>query len=242
MKRSVVSVVAVAGMALVGALAVAQVSSQPAKDPKPAAPAKPATQPAVQPAGKPPADAAQLPPGMSEADMQACMAAATPGEQHTHLAKGVGIWHGKSQMWMTPDAPAVPSECTSTVTSFMDGRFTKVEVAGEIPGMGPFNGFGINGYDNVAQKFQSTWIDNCGTGIMTGTGKLAADGKSMTWNYAFNCPITKKPANMRHVETYTGADTMTLQIFAAEPHSGKEYKMMETAFTRQAAKPTNTAR
>ena len=34
----------------------------------------------------------------------------------------------------------------------MDGRFIKVEVEGEMPGMGPFHGFGIYGFDNVTQE------------------------------------------------------------------------------------------
>ena len=27
---------------------------------------------------------------------------------------------------------------------------------------------------------------------MNGTGELSDDGKTMTWKYTFNCPITKK--------------------------------------------------
>ena len=80
------------------------------------------------------------------------------------------------------------SECKATITSMMDGRFTRCEVEGEMPGMGPFNGFGIYGYDNVSQKFVGSWIDNCGTGIMQGTGEMSADGKVMTWNMELASP------------------------------------------------------
>jgi hypothetical protein len=52
----------------------------------------------------------------------------------------------------------------------MDGRFIKLEMEGDMPGMGPFHGFGLYGYDNVSQKYQATWIDNCGRGS-TGTQK-----------------------------------------------------------------------
>src|SRR5688572_30124881 len=44
----------------------------------------------------------QLPPGMTEADMRACAEAGTPGPQHQRLAENVGVWQGKSTMWMTP--------------------------------------------------------------------------------------------------------------------------------------------
>lgn len=226
--KSLFAVAALAAIA--GSLAFAQPekkatpAAQPATKATPAQPDKKAAQPGAD----------QLPPGMNPEDMAACMAAATPGEQHKFLAKGVGTWTGKCLMWMAPDTEPTKSECTSTVTSIMDGRFVKVENAGEIPGMGPFHGFGINGFDNVSKKFQSTWIDNCGTGMMTGTGELSSDGSTLTWKYNYNCPILKKPAVMREVEKYTGNDTMTLTMYMNEPHSGKEYKMMEISFTRKA--------
>lgn len=191
---------------------------------------KPEPKPAAQPEMK-------LPPGWTEEDMKACMVAGTPGKMQEYLVKGAGVWHGKSTMWMFPGSDPVKSECTSTTTAIMDGRYVKVEIAGDMPGMGPFVGFGINGYDNVSQKFVSTWIDNQSTGIMNGVGELSADGKTMTWQYAFNCPVTKKPAIMREVETETGPNTRTFEIFGTEPKSGKEFKMMSIELTRKEAGP-----
>lgn len=174
-----------------------------------------------------------LPPGWTAADMQAVNDAATPGKMHEHLAKDVGVWHGKNTMWMSPGAEPVQSESTSTITPLMDGRFTKLEVKGEMPGMGPFQAIGITGFDNVAQRFVSTWIDNHGTGMMNGTGELSRDGKTLTWKFSYNCPVTKKPAVMRQVETTTGPKTKTLEMFAAEPKSGKVYKMMSIELSKK---------
>lgn len=223
-------------MALAGSLALAQQGSNT----KPATPAAGAKQ--AQDAAHKGEQKMDLPPGMTEADMKACMEAGTPGPMHAHLAKGLGVWTGKTTMWMTPGAEPQHSECISTVTSVMDGRFIKCEMNGDMPGMGPFQGFGLFGYDNVSQKFQSTWIANCGTGMMQGTGELSSDGKTMTWTYNFHCPITKKPTVMREVETITGADTKKLETFGPDPKTGKEYKMMEIAFTRKpGSAPTPSA-
>lgn len=207
------SAAALAVVAVAGSIAIAQ----PSKDHK-------------APAGQP---EMKLPAGWSEADMQACMAAGMPGKMHEHLTNSVGVWHGKETMWMAPDTEPVKTECTSTITALMDGRYTKCELAGDMPGMGPFNGMGLTGYDNVSQKFVGTWIDNHSTGIMQGTGELSADGKTMTWNYTYNCPMTKKPAVMRQVETLTGAKTMTMEMFANDPKSGKEFKMLRIEFTKK---------
>jgi hypothetical protein len=198
--------------------------------------------PAAQPQGQQGKDH-PLPPGMTEADMQACIEAGTPGEMHAFLAEGIGTWSGDSTCWMTPQAEPLKSKCTLTTTAMLDGRFTRCEVTQEIPGMGTYNGFGISGFDNVGQTFQSTWVDNHKTGMMIGTGELSADGSTLTWNYEFNCPITKQPAVMREVCKRTGKDAMTLEMFGTDPKSGAEFKMMEIAFMRKAGtSPVGSAR
>lgn len=185
---------------------------------------------------KPPSTAEiKLPPGWTQADLEACMLAGTPGKMHEHLLKGTGQWTGKSTMWMGPGAEPITSECTSTVTPIMDGRYIKYEMKGDMPGMGPYNGFGLYGYDNVSQEFNSTWIDNHSTGMMRGTGKLSPDGKTLTWKFTHNCPLTKKPAVMREIETITGPNTRTLEMFGADPKSGQEYKMMSISFVKKEA-------
>jgi hypothetical protein len=175
----------------------------------------------------------KLPPGWTQEDLQAMMTAGAPGKMHEHLAKDVGVWHGKSTMWMAPDTEPLKSEIVSTIKPILDGRFTHCEIKGEIPGMGPYHAFGIYGYDNVSKEFVSTWIDNHGTGIMNGTGELSRDGKTMTWKFNYNCPITKKPAVLREVETTTGPKTKTLEAFGAEPKSGKVFKMMSIELTKK---------
>jgi hypothetical protein len=175
----------------------------------------------------------KLPPGWTEADMQACMLASTPGKMHEQLAKTAGDWQGKQTMWMYDGADPVQNEVTSKVTPIMDGRFLKIEFSGQNPAMGPFSGFGLTGYDNVSGKVVSTWIDNWSTGIMTGTGQISDDGKTITTNMSHNCPINKKPTVIRQIETLTGPGTKTLELFSTDPKSGKEFKMLSIELTRR---------
>ncbi len=185
-----------------------------------------------QPAGAP---AMQLPPGWTSEDAQACATAAMPGKMHEHLASSVGVWHGENTIWMFPGAEPVKSESISKITSMMDGRYIQCEMSGEMLGMGPYSGLALYGFDNVSGKFVSTWLDNMGTGMAHGTGELSGDGKTLTWLYTFNCPITKKPATLREVETVTGVDAKKLEMWAADPKTGKEFKMMEIELTRKPA-------
>ncbi len=213
-KLIVPTLVAVGGLAVVvGSIAIAE----PAKEG-----AKAADQPEMK-----------LPPGWTEDDMKACMIAGTPGEMHEHLAKGVGVWHTETTMWMAPNTDPMTSEGKFTAKSIMDGRYTQVEMSGEMPGMGPYSGLGVYGFDNVSKEFVSSWIDNQGTGIANGKGELSADGKTLTWKFTYNCPITKKPTVLREIETITGKNTKTLEMFGAEPKSGKEFKMMSIKLTRK---------
>ena len=201
--------IAAAGLAVIGSFAIADASKDAKASPE-----------------------IKLPPGWTTEDMQTCIAAATPGKRHAHLAKEAGTWEGKTTMYM-PGSDAQTSECKMTVTPLMGGRFTQVEIKGEMPGMGPYEGLGIYGYDNVSKKFVSSWIDNQGTGIMQCTGDLSDDGKVLTWACTFNCPLQKKPVAMREIDTITGPNTKRFEMFGPDPKTGKEQKMMTIEFTKK---------
>ena len=203
--------------ALVASLSFAQEKKEPAKKD---APAGAAANP-------------QLPPGWTLEDLKAYELASTPGEMQKLLVAGKGEWTGKFTMWMMPDAPPATSECTSSVTPIMDGRYIKMEMKCDMPGMGPFHGVGVYGYDNVAKKFVSTWIDNHSTGMMNGEGELSKDQKTLTWNYEFTCPITKKPAVMKEVETIVSETERKLEMWGNDPKSGKNFKMMQIEMKRK---------
>jgi Protein of unknown function (DUF1579) len=174
----------------------------------------------------------QLPPGWTMEDMQAMMEASTPGKMQEHLTEGVGDWKCATKMWMMPGSEPMTSEGTSKVTSLLDGRYIQVVMEGDMPGMGPYKGIGIYGFDNVKKEFVSTWIDNHGSGIMTGTGELSDDGKSIEWEYSGYCPINKKQITMREVESITGPNSRKLEMWGPEPKTGEVFKMMEIELTR----------
>jgi hypothetical protein len=182
---------------------------------------------------QPPAGGPQLPPGWTAADMQAVMEAATPGEMHKEMAKDIGTWECETTIWMTPDSEPVKSPGEMKMTGLMDGRFLQCEMSGEMPGMGPYKGMGIYGYDNVSKKFVGTWFDNASTGIMNGEGELSDDGKKLSWKYSASCPIAKKQIVVREVETETGPNTRTLEMFGPDPKTGKEFKTLEIKMTKK---------
>ena len=141
----------VALLALGGFVAIAV--AEPAKETKPAKPAASTKAAAEADVAKP---EAKLPPGWTEADLKAFMEAATPGDMHKRLVADAGTWQGKNTMWMAPDAKPIETEATTIITPILDGRFTRLEMKGEMPGMGPYHGLAVQGFDNIEQKFIST--------------------------------------------------------------------------------------
>lgn len=180
-----------------------------------------------------PPEEPQLPPGWTMDDVTAMARAGTPGEMHQHLAKRVGQWDAKTTMWMVPDSEPIHSQGSSTGTSMFGGRYFKIEITGDMPGMGTFNGYGLYGYDNVAEQFQSVWIDDHSTGMAIGTGELSEDGSTLTWNFEYHCPITEKPTRLREIERTVDENTTILEMHGIDPKSGKEFKMMEIELTRK---------
>ena len=68
---------------------------------------------------------------------------------------------------------------TAEMKMLLDGRFLQQEFTGDMMGQ-PFSGIGIDGYDNLAKKYVSTWIDTMGTRIFSMEGKASGDGKTIT--------------------------------------------------------------
>ena len=173
--------------------------------------------------------------------MMACTEAATIGPEHERLAKSVGTWKGQVTMYMpVPGMDPMKSECITTITPRMDGRFFECQTKGDMGEMGLFEGGGVVGYDNVAKQYQTVWFDSMGTGMAIGTGELSSDGATMTLTLTYNCPVKKAPVQMRQVERVTGPDTMTLEVHAENPLSGEPMKMMEISYKREKAQVAAT--
>lgn len=213
---SVVALVAAAGLSATFALA------QPASKEK--------SKPAAQPAQTAPAEHQMSPEEL--AMMEAWQKAATPGEMHERLGKAAGAWEGKVKMWHMPDMPPEESTCTTVMTPMFGGRFLKCETKGQMS-MGLFEGFGLYGYDNTVGELQSIWVDNMGTGMMTGTGEVSEDGKTITWTMHFNCPMRNQRITMREVERHINDNEFVLEMYGPDLE-GNEYKLMEISYTRAA--------
>jgi hypothetical protein len=129
--------------------------------------------------------------GMSEEFMEKMaqwMKYAEPGEHHEHLAPFVGSWKLTGKHRMSSDAPWMEFNSTAKAETIMGGRFISMTIKGEVTEQMPmpFEAMQMFGYDNYAQQYVSTWVDNYGTMMMVLKGYCEDDGKTMVLNSSYN--------------------------------------------------------
>ncbi len=181
----------------------------------------------------------EAPSAHEQAMMEAWSTFATPGAPHAELALKVGTWRVDGKAWHDPES--VPEEFggTATFKMIMDGRFLLEKVKGDEQGGMIFEGIGIIGFDNMTQKYVTTWIDNMGTGIMSSEGTAGRDG---TINFTGQHPdfIAGKYKNIRSTERRVG-DTYVHTMYD-KTADGVEFRMFEVIYTRIADEPAQSGK
>jgi len=166
-----------------------------------------------------------------QAMMEAWQKASTPSSNHKLLAGFKGNWNYTGKLWMEPGAPPQTTSGSATTVALLDGRYFQEDSSGSFMGM-PFHGIAVMGYDNVAQHFTSTWIDNMSTSILFMTGSY--DLASKTFTYLCEMDDMLKPGSkvkVRQVVKVLSDDSHILEWY--EVRGGKERKTMEMTYTRQ---------
>jgi len=163
-----------------------------------------------------------------KAMMDAMMKAAAPSEQHALLAKLAGRWTTTVKAWMAPGQAPVESAGSAEITMTLGGRFYHEQFKGDFMGM-PFEGVGFGGYDNVTKKFQATWADTMGTGLMLMKGDYDPATKSFTYMGEFTDPMGK-PSTMKIVQKWVDADTHVSEFY--ETAAPGQPKIMEITYKR----------
>ena len=180
------------------------------------------------------------PPGESGSDdmakmMEAWMKTASPGEHHGHLKPLAGAWDLAGKFRMGPAAPWTESKSRSKAEWILGGRFLTQTIVGEpMEGMpGPFEGFGVVGYDNIKGKYVSVWMDNMGTMMMVSEGTCDDEGQTITFvSEPYQNPFTGQKTRLKSVYRIVSNDKYVLSMYEPGP-DGKEYLGMELTHTRR---------
>ena len=162
--------------------------------------------------------------------MAKMMALGSPGPDHKVLNDVVGKWNAHVKFWMDPSAPAGESEGTSECEWILGDRFIRESHKGTMMGM-PFEGTGLQGYDNMKKKYVGTWADSMGTSIMVTEGTWDAAKKTLTSVGECPDPTMTKYVKCRMVTTITDKDSHKFEMFMPD-EAGKESRCLEITYTR----------
>lgn len=164
------------------------------------------------------------------AEMEAWLAAGTPGEVHAFLATKAGNWTVENKMWMDPRGEPTVSENTATFEMMMGGRFLVESVSGMTMGM-PFEGMNITGFNNTTSEMTSVWYDNMGTVTTVLSGAYENIGEPMVLTGTTMDPLAGMEVKIRTVTTYVSDDETLFEYFVTSG-TGDEMKMMELRYKR----------
>jgi hypothetical protein len=161
---------------------------------------------------------------MSQEEMQKYMALAAPGEKHKEMDKLVGNWKATIKMWMGPGEPTVTTG-TATYEWILGGRYLKSKQTADFNGM-PFEGLGIDGYDNAKKQYFNVWFDNMGTGVMMLTGQPSADGKGVDYSGSTFDPMQNKTIRVREEIRWISDTKYTFTMYMESPGpDGRPHEM-----------------
>jgi len=170
-------------------------------------------------------------PQMSEADMMKLyMEAAMPGPEHAMLAKSAGSWKVTMKSWMDPEGEPMESDGSETATMILGGRYLQSIFEGTSM-MGPFEGMGILGYDNVKKKYVGTWSDTMGTSLMYYEGDYDASTRTMVCRGDYVDAATGMTMAARMVTRTISDDEHVFEMYGPGP-TGAEVKWMEMHYAR----------
>ena len=155
----------------------------------------------------------------------------TPGDVHKMMASWNGAWKSEITLWEQPGKEPMKSTGLVVNKMIMGGRYQESVNTGNMMGM-PFEGHGTLAYNNAKKVFESSWIDNMGTGIMLMSGPWDAATKTITLTGKGTDPATLTERDYKETFTVVDDNTQMMSMFGPGP-DGKEWKMMELKFTRK---------
>jgi hypothetical protein len=159
----------------------------------------------------------------------------SPGEFHKMLTRSNGTWTGAATMTFSPGAPPVRNTSILVNKMALGGLYQISEIKGNImPDDGkPWTGLRVTGYDSERKLFTRAMI---GDGVSA--GGVAMEGPWDEATHSFTMPFKKVSSsgevrNMKEVYTIVDENTEILDIYATDPKTNTEFRMLNVIWMRE---------
>ena len=153
------------------------------------------------------------------------------GPEHEALTARAGTWTATTTYPVEPGSEEMQSEQgTVERTATLDGRVLEERMDSSMMGQ-PYAGIGRTGYDNVTDRYWTTWNDTMSTGLMVMYGDYDEATSTYTYEGTTTDPLMGE-VPMRIEHTVEGPDRETMLLFMEMPGQGMS-EMMEVVYERQ---------
>ena len=146
-----------------------------------------------------------------------------PGPEHKQLAELVGDWTAE---W---DFGGQKSKATASYKSICGGLWIASDFRGEIFGV-PFEGHGLDGFDQTKRKFVSVWVDSMQTTPMTLEGSLDESSGDLVLMGEMVEPTGAKQ-KVKNVTEFKDADHFTFRTYTIQA-DGSEQMLFAIEYAR----------
>jgi hypothetical protein len=153
-----------------------------------------------------------------------------PGPIHKHLEQMVGDWKGTVRFKMDPSMDWMESTGEVHREAIMDGRFVLERVTGETMGQ-EFKGLGIVGYNDMAEHYESFWIENMANHMSMATGSYDPATKTFTFEGDMANPMTGEKVKTVMTMDASDPNKEVTEGFVINA-DGSRMKNFEATFTR----------
>lgn len=154
-----------------------------------------------------------------------------PGKPHAFLQKLEGEWETRVNFWNTGKGEAQKYLLDCTISMDLGGRFLKIAQTGLMADM-PFEAMSYLGFDNAAEKFTLTVLNNMGTGTLTLRGDWTIIEKEVNLTGELVSPLTGKAIMIRQVIRFIDNNSFTIENFDRD-EEGKEVRTVLYEFKRK---------
>ena len=167
----------------------------------------------------------------TEAEMMAAWEEAMAvGPEHMALTARAGTWSSTTSYPAEPGSEEMITEQgTVERTATLEGRVLEERIQGTMMGQ-PYSGIGRTGYDNVTDRYWTTWNDTMSTGLMVMYGSYDDATSTYTFEGSSADPLLGE-VPMRVEQVIEGPDRETMRLFMEFPEQGM-IQVMEIAYER----------
>lgn len=158
----------------------------------------------------------------------------SPNENHARLEFLAGEWDVAGKFYTVPGQPPAENKGTCTRTWILGKRWLDQRFSSDFMGT-PYEGFGLDGWDPLKQRYVSLWTDTMGAGFYVSEGKWDAASSTLKLQGEWPDPMTGPGATSKvRMELKQNANgSVVMKMFETKKDS-PERLTMEMTYTRKA--------